>query len=89
MKPRCSKCGRRKVLAGRTTRYLYCPPCNREAARARKRFGSGATPAPVAGARERLARFLDDHWHEALPRLAELMGRSAAFGVSIGEEQRA
>lgn len=85
----CGVCGGPKSFTGRKKRWAYCRPCALEKLRARRGTGIVLQPVPTSGARERLARLLDERWNEVLPRLADLMGRSIAFGVSTREEQRA
>ena len=68
------RCGRVKERAGRPdSPYWVCRPCLRERLAAKRNYGRGGSPKPVAGARESLARYLNSHWAESLSRIAELL----------------
>lgn len=73
----CATCGAEKTLGSCRSKptYSYCLPCQRERMRQWKRKRNVEPVAvSVAGARERLAVFLDECWTEPVKnRLAKLL----------------
>jgi hypothetical protein len=79
----CERCGAQKTVSP-SGRSEWCSPCHRTRLRLRREVGLGATPADLAGARERLAAAIDAMPTEYLfDRLATLLDRSVLFGMTM------
>jgi tRNA(Ile2) C34 agmatinyltransferase TiaS len=75
--PTCNACGTEKTCYGRSDRSTVrwvCRRCRRDYETRHRNINRGATPVSTIGARESLARYLQEHWTTGtVHRLADLL----------------
>lgn len=83
--PVCKIHGTAKVSSPRNDRpsiAWYCRQCKRDYLLRRRNIGRGLNPVSTVGAKESLARFLQQHWNtDTMHRLADLL----EYRPSVGE----